>query len=134
MSDEMIQVRSAIPGYAGFADVTARRLTDQQVRAWVGERLALVGERIPLGDAADAFEDAIVHCQFGDQHVIKALENEAFAAPDRAAALEADDGRLLTAASGADAVTSTDVAAFVAGVRDALARRNAAILGSDSKR
>jgi len=134
MSDELIQVRTAIPGYAGFGDVAARRLTDQQVRAWVGEQLALVRERIPLGAAADDFEDAIMHCQFGDQHVIKALESDAFAEPDRAAAVEAEDGSLLTAASGADAVTSESVARFVAGVRVALAQRTTAILGFASKR
>ncbi len=134
MSDEMIPVRSAIPGYAGFADVGARRLSDQQVRAYVGERLALVGERVPLGAVADDFEDAIIHCQFGDQHVIKSLENDAFAEPDRAAAVEAADGALLAAASGADAVTSESVARFVAGVRAALAQRNTAILGFVSKR
>jgi hypothetical protein len=129
MSDESIQVRTAIPGYAGFADVSARRLSDQQVRAWVGERLAALGQRLPLGDASTAFDDALLHCEFGDQRVIKALDDSRFAAPEVAAQLEAEDGRLLTAAAGAGTVDAAGLDAFIGGVRDALRRRTEAIIG-----
>jgi hypothetical protein len=134
MNDELIQIRSAIPNFAGFADVPARRLSDQQVRAWVGERLAALREREPRATDGSDFEDAIVHCQFGDQHVIKALEDGRFGEPERVAVLEAEDIRLLTIAAGADTVTSDGVSAFVAAVREALLRRNAAIVALDSKR
>jgi len=134
MGDDLIQIRSTIPGFAGFADVAARRLSDQQVRAWVGERLAALRERVPLGAALGDFEDAIVHCQFGDQHVIKALEDSRFGEPERVAVLEAEDTRLIVAASGSETVTSEGVAAFVAAVREAIRQRNAAILSLDSKR
>jgi hypothetical protein len=129
MSDELIQVRTAIPGYAGFDDVSARRLSDQQVRAWVGERLAALSERLPLGDAASAFDDALLHCEFGDQRVIKALDDSRFATPELAARLEAEDGRLLTAAAGAGTVDAAGLDAFIGGVREALRRRTDAIIG-----
>ena len=131
MSDDLIQVRSAIPGYAGFADAPARRLTDQQVRAWVGERLAALGERLGPASAA-ALEDLIVHCQFGDQRVIKALEDNRFSEPGRSAKIEADDARLVAAAMPSDRVDAAGLAGFIAGVQDALRRRNDLIVGLKS--
>ncbi len=127
----MIPVRSAIPGYAGFGDVAARRLTDQQVRAWVGERLAALGERLPMGDATASFDDLIFHCEFGNQHVIKAFDDAHFDEPAHLAAVEAGDARLITAAAEADTVDAAGLAAFLARVRDALHRRNETILARD---
>jgi hypothetical protein len=129
MSDDPIEVRSAIPGYAGHGDVAARRLSDQQVRAWVGERLAALRERLPLDGATAEFDDAILHCEFGDQGVIKALEGSRFGEPAIAAGVEAVDARVLAAAAGADRVDAAGLPAFVTGVRDALRARIDAILG-----
>ena len=128
MSDDPNGLLAAIPGYAGHADAAARRRSDQQVRAWVGERLAALRDRLPLDGATDAFDDAILHCEFGDQGVIKALEGSRFGDPEPAAAVAAEDARLLAAAAGADTVEAAGAAAFVTGVRDALRRRIDAIL------
>jgi len=128
MSDEMIGARSAIPGYAGHADTHARRLADQQVRAWVGERLAALRERLPLDGATEVFDDVIFHCEFGDQHVIKALEDARFGEAAPSAALEAADDRLLVAAASADTIDGAGLPAFLAGLRDAFAQRTATIV------
>jgi hypothetical protein len=134
-SDEMIQVRTAIPEYAGHADVQARRLADQQVRAWVGERLAALRERLPIpGDLAAAFEDLLMRCQFGDQRVIKTLDDARFADPEHVAALEAEDAKLLTLAADADRVDAAGLPALVAALRTAFDDRTAAIVGLGLKR
>ncbi len=124
----MIQVRTTIPGYAGHDDAAARRLSDQQVRAYVGERLAELRDR--LGAAVDTavFDDALVHCQFGDQQVIKALEDAHFGEPDTVAAVEAEDERVLAAITGSGRVDATGSASFITAVRDALVARIAAIV------
>ena len=128
MTDEMTQVRSFIPAYAGHADASARRLADQQVRAWVGERLAALRERLPLDGVSAAFEDVLVHCQFGDQQVIKALEDDSFAAPDHVAVIEAEDTAVLAAAAEAERVDAGDVPAFITNLQTIFRHRSAAIV------
>jgi hypothetical protein len=128
MSDEMIDVRTSVPGYAGHADVISRRRSDQQVRAWVGERLAALRERLPLDGTTEAFDDALFHCQFGDQHVIKTLEDAHFGDDATAAAVEAEDAQLIAAAAGSERVDAAGLAAFITGVSDALRARTAAII------
>jgi hypothetical protein len=128
MSDDSIEVRTSIPAYAGHDDAAARRLSDQQVRAWVGEHLAALRDRLPLDGASAAFDDAILHCEFGDQRVIKLLEGSRFGEPAIAASVEAADTRVLAAVAGADRVDAAGLAAFVTGVRDALRARIDAIV------
>jgi hypothetical protein len=127
-SDDMTGVRSAIPDYAGQSDAAARRLADQQVRAWVGERLAALRDRLPAAGDSEAFDDAILHCEFGDQRVIKALEGSRFGEPEVAAAVEAADARVLASAAAADRVDAAAAPDFVTGVRDALRARIDAIV------
>jgi hypothetical protein len=88
-----------IPGYAGHADARARRLSDQQVRAWVGEMLADLRDRIPLDGYRDRFEALLMRCEFGDQHVVKAIEDNRFAEPDLVELVEACDRKLIAAAN-----------------------------------
>ena len=88
-----------IPGYAGHADARARRLSDQQVRAWVGEILADLRDRVPLDGYRDRFEALLMRCEFADQHVIKAIEDNRFAQPDLVELVEACDRQLIAAAN-----------------------------------
>jgi hypothetical protein len=129
MHEEMIEIRTAIPAYPGHADAHARRLADQQVRAWVGERLAALRERLPIPpDLAAAFEDLLFHCQFGDQHVIKALEDDRFAGAEHVAVVEAEDAKLLGAAVAADRVDAAGLPAFQATLQAAFTERTATIV------
>lgn len=89
---------SIVPGYAGHADAVARRLSDQQVRAWVGELLAELRDRVPLDGQADRVEALLMRCEFADQHVIHAIEDDRFAQPDYVAAVEDVDRKLIAAA------------------------------------
>ncbi len=132
----MTEIRTTIPAYAGHEDAPARRLSDQQIRAWVGERLAALRERLPAAAAIPAFDDILVHCQFGDQHVIKALEDDRFADPGMAAKVEAEDENLLEAVAPSDTVDAAGAPAFLAALQQAFTHRNTAIvaLGPPSHR
>ena len=68
MNEDLTRRSELVPGYAGHADPQARFLSDQQVRAWVGEMLADLDERLSpgglrddlagaLGDLARAFDE-----------------------------------------------------------------------------
>ncbi len=124
----MTEIRGFIPAYAGRADAPARRLADQQVRAWVGERLAAVRDRLPAGPASPVLDDVILHCEFGDQHVIKALEDERLGLDDAAAVIERADRTLLQTAADSESVDAAGLAAFVERLQALFRDRAAAIV------
>jgi hypothetical protein len=99
MSEELAAGAAVVPGYAGHADMPARRLSDQQVRAWVGELLAALRDRVPLEGYAERVEALLMRCEFADQHVIHAIEDNRFAEPENAAALEEYDRKLIAASN-----------------------------------
>jgi hypothetical protein len=122
MSDAEDALRALVPEYAGHADAAARRLSDQQVRAVVGELLAAAGERRPPGDLQERFDALLLRCEFSDQHAIRALDRDRYAQPEVAAQIEADDRALVEAASGAAPVIE-DWAGFLDAVERAFDRR-----------
>jgi len=99
MNEERPASAPPVPGYAGHADAPARVLSDQQVRAWVGETLADLPEPLPDGGLQDRLDALLVRCEFGDPHVSRALEDDRFGQPDLAALVEARDRALVEAAS-----------------------------------
>jgi hypothetical protein len=118
MSGDKADESSLVPGYAGHADASARRLSDQHVRAWVGERLAELRERVPFDGQADRVEALLLRCEFADQHVIRAIEDDRFAHPEYAAAAEEGDRKLIAAAKALPTVGPAELP----GVLDALER------------
>lgn len=74
--DDLSALKSRIPSYADYGDEDSRHLSDQQIRAWVGERLASLDGRLGLSrsELAGVFEAVMTSCEFGDQRLIKALE------------------------------------------------------------
>lgn len=96
-----------IPDFAGYADDDSRRLSDEQVRSYLGEALAAAGARLaPLAPGVQsALDDLLIRTGFINQRAFRAFEEgahnangfddlaEADAAvvelADRAAALEA---------------------------------------------
>lgn len=116
-----------VPGYAGHADVLARRLSDQQVRAWVGEMLAELEERIPVDGVRDRFEDVLLHCEFGNQHVIKAIEDDRFEQPDLVRLVEDVDRRLVEVANRGRTIEPAGLPALLDDLARAFDERAAAI-------
>ncbi|HTV92330.1 MAG TPA: hypothetical protein VMG98_06405 [Verrucomicrobiae bacterium] len=56
--DALAALGAKIPGFPGYGDADARRLSDEQVRAYLGEAMAAIGPRLgsaePLTERYDA--------------------------------------------------------------------------------
>jgi hypothetical protein len=92
-------LKQKLPAFAGYADLAARRLTDEEVRAYLGERLAGLSERLaPTGAPADRLNDLILRAEFltqraspyFDSNELDAAHLDAVAAADLAAVDLAD--------------------------------------------
>ena len=74
---EFLQGR--IAGYADYGDGAARHHVDKQMRAYLGEALAAVRERLrPTGPLGEQIEGLILRCEFSDQRVIQAADHARF--------------------------------------------------------
>jgi len=72
-------LRSRVPGYAGYADDSARHEVDKQIRAYLGEVLAAARERLrPTGALLDRLDGLILRCEFSDQRIIRAADHARF--------------------------------------------------------
>ena len=72
-------LQSRIPGYADYANADARHEVDKQMRAFLGEALALDRERLkPTGPLAERLDGIILRCEFSDQRVIRAADHAKF--------------------------------------------------------
>lgn len=121
-------LRARIPGYAGYSDESARCLVDQQVRAWVGEQLALLDSRLRLSatDLAGAYDHLIRECEFADPRLMRALELREF---DDASLgrLYAADLSLVDAANRAESIDMPSADAYLSELERLFARRGAMI-------
>lgn len=127
MSDDVSALRAVLPAYAGHAAAADRRLSDQQVRAFTGELLVDLEDRVALDGVRDRFDALLMRCEFGDQHVIKALEDERFGEPAVAAAIEAHDRTLVEAAVAGRTVTADGLDGFVGTLERAFDDRAVAV-------
>jgi hypothetical protein len=134
VSDDVSELHRLIPAYAGHADAAARRLSDQQVRAWAGESLVDLRDRLDVAPISDRFEALLLRCEFGDQHVIKALENDHFAEDGAAAQIEEQDGRLVAAAAAAQTVTQAGLEQFIGDLEHTFDDRAKAVVTNYLKR
>lgn len=72
-------LRSRIPGYADYADDTARHEVDKQIRAFLGEALAVARDVVkPEGALAERLDGLLMRCEFSDQRVIRAADHARF--------------------------------------------------------
>ncbi len=80
----MTFVRERIPRYGDYSDETTRHLTDEYVRAYVGERLTDVRDRLDgeLDAAArKKLEELLWRCEFTDQVFIRWIDHARLEAP-----------------------------------------------------
>jgi hypothetical protein len=126
--DDLAFVRSRIESYADYTNDDDRRLVDEQVRAYVGEALARLRERLnPSGPPGELLEGVLLRCQFANQPLVRALD---MLEPDAAeiAALHERDRELITLADGADAVTADGVSAYLQQIETQLDARSKTII------
>lgn len=101
-------LRGRIAGYADYADEDARHLVDEQIRAYLGEVLAAVRDRLrPEGPLAERLDGLLLRCAFGDQREIRAAEHARFdgGLADRVHAL---DREIVTTADRIRTIASPD--------------------------
>jgi hypothetical protein len=127
MSEDKPSESEPVPGYAGHADAIARRLTDQQVRAHVGEILADLADRLPIDAVRERYDALLMRCEFANQHVIRAIEVDRFAEPAAAAAVEEYDRKLVAAAEACKTVDAGGLPACLDGLERAFDERGAGI-------
>ncbi len=76
---DLEELRARIPGYADYANADARHQVDKQMRAYLGEALAVARDRLkPMGHLGDQLEGLILRCEFSDQRVIRAADHASF--------------------------------------------------------
>ncbi|HEY0394505.1 MAG TPA: hypothetical protein VGD01_08405 [Candidatus Elarobacter sp.] len=74
-------LKARIPGYADYADDTARHEVDKQIRAFLGEALAAARDAVkPDGPLAERLDGLLLRCEFSDQRVIRAADHARFGA------------------------------------------------------
>jgi hypothetical protein len=127
MSEDPTSPAALVPDYAGHGDARARRLSDQQVRAWVGEILAGLRGRVALDGVTERFDALLMRCEFGDQHVIRAIEEDRFGEPELAAEVEAHDRELVEVANQGRSADAASIGAFLEALERAFDARSAAI-------
>src|SRR5579864_739110 len=90
-------LRARIPGYAGLSDAQGRRLADEQVRAYVGERLAALrdGSALPESDQT-RLERLMLRAQFANQQAFHGFD--AIAGADQIETVTRLDADLIAAA------------------------------------
>lgn len=73
-------LRERVPGYAGYGDEGARQQVDKQIRAYLGEALAALRERLrPAGPLAEQLDGLLLRCEFSDQRAIRAAAHADYA-------------------------------------------------------
>jgi hypothetical protein len=79
---DLEQLQTRIPGYADYADEESRHQVDKQIRAYLGEALAVARNQVkPTSHLGDQLEGLILRCEFSDQRVIRAADHARFEGP-----------------------------------------------------
>lgn len=124
--DALERIRAIIEDFAGYAEELARRLSDEQVRGYVGEILAdLSATQIEnlTGDQRSGYERVLLRCEFINQDAFRVFDQDP--RPDRIAATLDADVRLLEAAAELREVQA--VTEMLAALNDAFDKRDAAM-------
>jgi len=122
--DDLAFLRERIESYADYTNDDSRRLVDEQIRAYVGEALSRVLERLqPSGTSGEALARALLRCQFADQRVVRALDAEDMSEAEIASMHRADRD-LVALADRADTVDAAALDAYLAEIEAAFDRRS----------
>jgi hypothetical protein len=127
MNEDLTRQGQLVPGYAGHADPQARFLSDQQVRASVGEMLAGLRDRVPADGPREQLDELLLRCEFGDQHVIRAIQDNRFASPELAELVEACDRKVVEASDRVKTAGPDTLPAALTALAQAFDERSAAI-------
>lgn len=124
-------IRARIGDFAGYDDDDRRRLADEQIRAYVGERLAALPavdvDTLPAEERA-RYDRVLLRAEFLNQHAFRSFEDDA--TPERIAALLAADEQLVEAAKELEQVQGPVLDGVLERLEQAFDRRDAAMNGA----
>ncbi len=84
-------LKEKLPGFAGYAEMEQRHLTDEEVRAYLGERLAGLSVRLdPAGPTGERLDALILRTEFTNQVVFRVYESATLDATQTQAIASAD--------------------------------------------
>jgi len=133
--DDLSFLRVRIASYADYAHRDERHLVDKQVRAWVGEAIAVANERLrPEGATAELADRVIFRCEFSDQAVIRAVDRGTFSDAPTVDRIHALDRALVETADGAATVDAEGFAALLARLDGLLDERASFIESTPTRR
>jgi hypothetical protein len=121
--DDTAFLHERIQSYADYTNDDDRRRSDAQIRAYVGEALAALYERLhPGGADGEALDRLLFRCEFVDQGVAHAFDNADVDAAEILATAAADR-ELVTLADRADSIDAGALGAYLAHIDAAFDRR-----------
>jgi hypothetical protein len=124
-------IRSRIGDFAGYDTETSRRIADEQVRAFVGERLAALPaveiDALPAGERA-VYDRVLLRAEFMNQIAFRAFEERPV--NKRIAALLQADDELIAAANELARAEGDVLDGILQRLERAFDRRDAAMTGA----
>lgn len=124
-------IRARIGNFAGYDDVDRRRVADEQIRAYVGERLAA----LPAADIDSLsaeergrYDRVLLRAEFLNQLAFHTFENRP--TPERVAALLDADDELIQAAKDLERAGQEGLDGILERLERAFDRRDAALNGA----
>ncbi|MFN2528049.1 MAG: hypothetical protein ABR584_04970 [Candidatus Baltobacteraceae bacterium] len=131
MEQALADIKSRVPDFAGYADENTRRLADEQIRAIVGEALALLHfnheEYFNTPEVTEIYDRLILRCEFTNQIVFKEFEYETLG-EERKTAIACADQTLIATALRAETVTAEQLPGYLGGLEKAFDNRDAALI------
>jgi hypothetical protein len=129
--DDLAFLRERIESYADYTKDVDRQRTDQQVRAYAGEALSRVVERLrPAGRIADDAMRVLLRCEFVDQRMARAFDADPMSDTE-IGALHRADRALVELADGADSTPADDLAGYIYAIDAALGARVRIVEGAE---
>lgn len=126
----MADIRTHVPDFAGYGDEATRRLADEQIRAIVGEGLALLHFNHPDyfegGELAVVYDRLILRCEFTNQVVFKEFEYQTLD-DDRKVVIGRVDEALIQTALRTDSVGAEQLADYLKDLEAAFDARDKAL-------
>lgn len=121
-----------IPGFPGYADADSRRLADEEVRAYLGEALAALSDRLgPVGPLTDHLEATLLRAEFMNQSAFREFES-ADLDEARLHAMAAADLTAIDLGDRAASVDAGSLASYLDAVMAALDARERVMSGGSS--
>ncbi|MBV8074499.1 MAG: hypothetical protein JO140_03640 [Candidatus Eremiobacteraeota bacterium] len=117
-----------IPAYADYAEEDDRHLVDKQVRAYVGEALSTLRERLGTiaGGLEDRLEQVLMMCEFTNQQLMHVMDHAHFSG-DEVELLHHVDHELIEIADRAAAIEHTALEDYLSQIEALFVRRAKAV-------